>query len=79
MIDNHYKKINQSEVNYALVQFIHYSGSNHNGFYLYRATSEGLSLIPHKCACASIKGRSSCTIVSVGCPGKELAMLPFHS
>ena len=43
-------------VSIITLTFIGRSHSNHSAFYLYRATSAGLSSTPLLCTCISIKG-----------------------
>ena len=47
--------------------FIGRSGPNHSVFYLCGASSAGLCCTPCLCACASMKGQSSCTVIFVFC------------
>ena len=48
---------------YSYLTFVGHSGPNRSAFYLESATSH----TPLWCICASIKGRSSCTVISVPC------------
>ena len=49
------------------LMFISCSGSNCSVFYLYRATSVGLSNNPLSCTCLSMQGCGLCLVKTVPC------------